>query len=119
MPNDSTVWIVLLVIGGLVLILALWLGRGLKIRKENGGFSIEAREKPPEQMPEQNISVARDLRIEDAGVGDIAGIKGADAQDVPHAKQDIDVLSGGKIKNANVGDIAGIKQERPSPEDES
>lgn len=119
MPPDSTVWIVLLVIGGLVLILALWLGRGLKIRKENGGFSIEAREKPPEQMPEQKVSVGRDLRIQDARVGDVAGIKGDDVQDVPRGNQDIDVLSGGVIKDADVGDIAGIKRERPSPEDES
>ena len=118
MPNDPTVWIVFFVAAALVIGLALWFGRGLKIRKDKEGFSFEAKEHQPDKMANQNISVAKNMEIERASIGDIAGIKSTDIDNaIPESKQNIDVLSGGKIKDAQIGDITGIKQEHKSSKD--
>ncbi len=95
------------ILGGL----ALWLGRGLKIRKDKDGFSLETEATQIEgrSKSDQNISVGKDLEIEGSTAGDVAGIKGDTDSD-----QDIDVLSGGKVKDSNLGDIVGIKKENDS-----
>ena len=113
MPQDPTVWIVLIVAAALVLGLALWLGRGLRIRKDKRGFSFEAEKGQPEPASDNDVVVGRGLRIDKAKVGDITGIKSDGFDAMPSAKQkSIDVLSEGSISDTSTGDISGIKQQR-------
>jgi len=114
MPNDPAVWVALLVVVALLIALALWLGRGLRISKDKDGFLVEAKEYRSEKTVDQTISVAKDVEIERARVGDIAGIKGEEVSNISEAKQSIDVFSGGTLKDAQAGDIVGIKQEGKS-----
>ncbi len=117
MPNDSTVWIVLIVAAFIVVFVALWKGRGLKIRKEKDGFSVETEAEKKQESSEQKISVAEGIEIENATAGDIAGIKSEDVDSASEAKTNIEVAKKGKIKNSDVGDVVGIKQERKSSKD--
>ena len=107
--------VAIIVVGIIILgCLALWLGRGLKIRKDKNGISLEIDAVKTEESSKHNISIGKDLKIEDSTVGDVAGIKG---EAVPDSKQDIDVLNGGKVKNSKLGDIVGVKkQSKPSKE---
>lgn len=111
MWNNPTIWIVLIVGAVLVVGLALWLGRGLVIRRDKEGFSIETKERQSQPPGDPSIRVAKGLEVERATIGDIAGIKSEDAGAVSESKQDIDVLSDSKVKDAKVGDIVGIKRE--------
>ena len=102
-------------VAALVIGLALWPGRWLKVSKDKFAFSLDVKEHQSTQTGDQTLVWPKILKLchsrrycwyqgEGAGVG-------------PEAGQDIDVLSGGKIKKARMGDITGIKQERKSPMD--
>jgi hypothetical protein len=93
MPSDSTVWIVLIVAAFIVIFYALWKGRGLKIRKEKDGFSVETEAEKREESSERIISVGKGIEIENATAGDIAGIKSEDADRASGEKKNIEVAS--------------------------
>jgi hypothetical protein len=115
MPSEPWVWALLIAAAAAVVAIALWLGRGFIVRKDDKGFAIEVKERAGEAPGGQRISVASDARIERATTGDIGGVivKGSGTAPVPG--QSIDVLAGGKIKDATVGDIAGVKQQDQGP----
>ncbi len=117
MPSDLTLWIIFVIVSALVIGLGVWLGRGLKIRKDKEGFSLETQEAQAQATNEQSIRIADKLAIEGATVGDISGIKSEDIDTLSESKQNIEVLSEGKITDAHIGDITGIKQERQSQKD--
>jgi hypothetical protein len=109
--DNPIVWIILIIVVGLVVGYALWKGRGLKIRKDKNGISIETEGEKPGM---QNISVGKNLKIKNSTVGDIAGkkIEGVDAS--PDSKENIDVLNGGTIERSQVGDIIGSENKNKS-----
>ena len=120
MPNELIFWILLIVLAALITGLALWLGRGFEIRKDEKGFSIAAKEKGAKPSDsKQSISVGKGAEIKRSKVGDIAGIKtenqGTEFESVKH----IDVLEGGEIKDSKVGDIVGFKVQGKNPESKS
>ncbi len=122
MPQDSLVWIVLIVAAALVIGLAVWKGRHLRLNRGQEGFSIEVEHSPDTPATSEKsgesgqISVAKGAQIEQTRVGDIAGIKTAGKpQSTGH---DIEVAAGTRIKNANVGDIVGMKEVGRRSEDE-
>lgn len=106
---------ILVIVIGVVILgsLALWLGRGMRIRRgADGGLEFDTEAKVPDDTDESTIDVGSNLEIEDAKVGDISGHKGASADFDANGKQNINVMKGGKIKGGEVGDITGIKQEK-------
>ena len=114
MPNDPLIWIILILAVALIVALALWKGRGLRVSKDRDGFSVEV-----ERSSEGNtggeskgttdgIRVAEGARIKESRVGDIAGVKTLSA--APAVDKDIEVASGVRINKAEVGDIVGDKQ---------
>lgn len=118
MPQDSLVWIVLIVAAALVIALAVWKGRGFRLSKGKEGFSVEVeRSQGGGDKPARSsrISVAKGAQIEAARVGDIAGVKTAGRP--PPTGRAIDVASGSRIKDAEVGDIVGVKQTERDPDD--
>jgi hypothetical protein len=122
MPQDSLVWIVLIVAAALVIGLTVWKGRGLRLKRGQDGFSVRV-EQSRDSIPNGEttgeggrISVAEGARIERARVGDLAGIKSAGR--LKSTSQNIEVAAGARIKNAEVGDIVGVKQSTPPPQDE-
>ncbi len=117
MPDTPAIWIALFTVLALVISLALWLGRGLTIHRSKDGFSVETKEYQKVRAGQQQISVASELEVERASVGDIAGIMTRDAEAAPAGDQAIDVLSHSKLRDARVGDIVGIKQGLRSSKD--
>lgn len=107
MPSDPTLWVVFLALSAIVLALALWLGRGLSVRRSKDEFSLEVKERSRDVQPAVNrstVSVARGLDAEGLAAGNVTG---ADAP----VTGDVDVLSGAKLKNARLGDITGVRQD--------
>lgn len=103
MPSEAWYF----VIAGLVIVLALaiWKGRGIRIRK--GSITVDA----VRETPATGISVAAGVRIEGSSVGDITGVSISGKAATPAAKVPVDVLRGGTVKDATVGDVTGVKQD--------
>jgi hypothetical protein len=116
--NNVNVWITIAVIVGVVVALALWLGRGLIIKKDKEGYSVQVEKNQAPDTRTDNIKVAEALDIKDAEAGDIAGRKVTSPDAVGDRAQNIDVANRAKIERAKVGDIVGIKQEGPARTDE-
>ncbi len=109
-PDDPVVWIVLVVVVGLVVALALWLGRGMIFRRDKQGLSLEIKAASGSRnAKETDISVAKNAVLDDVTAEDIAGVKqeGGDAEVVNGKK--ISVLDRAKARGLKAGDIAGIK----------
>lgn len=114
MPTDSNVWIVLIIVAGLVTALAIWFGRGLKVKKNKSGMEMELR---GDQKPAPTgIQVANNAQIKGSTVGDIAGIKLEGATPPGAPTQPVRVFNESKLNNVEAGDIAGIKQTSPKPD---
>lgn len=103
MPNDPKVWMLLIVVAGIVLLLALWFGRGIRARFGKTTIDVQARQEP------RSISVAQNAELNNVKGGDIAGIKSS-GKSVPSPTENIDVLKGGKVSESQIGDIVGIKE---------
>lgn len=105
MPSDAKVWILLIVVGGIVLLVALWLGRGIRTRFGNTTIDVQARQQA------NKISVANNAELDGVKAGDITGRRTSSPQS--HSStgaEDIDVLKDGKISNSELGDITGIEE---------
>jgi hypothetical protein len=118
MPDNIYVWIAAIVVLGLVVVLALWLGRGLKINKSKEGYSLEVEKNQPPDTRTDVIKVAEGLELKDAEAGDIAGRKATSPDAAGGRPQNIEVANRAKIERAKVGDIVGSKQEGPARTDE-
>lgn len=112
---SDTVWIVLIVAAALIVGLALWLGRSIKIKKGSDGFSVETEgEEKPED--ETKVRVGENLVIKDSTAGDVTGIVDQGEGKEGASKEDVEVLKGGKIENTDLGDITGVKKGNQSSE---
>lgn len=110
---------VLVVVIGVVILggIALWFGRGMKIHGSKDGFSLETESGKPENTAQQNVSVGKNLEIDDAEVGGIAGVDVENPNLTADTNQNVDVLEGGKITRSSTGDIVGVKQGSSSDKD--
>jgi|SRR5580658_2678997 hypothetical protein len=99
MPSNPWVWVCLIVAIGVVVSLALWLGRGFKARFGNRSVEVEAQQRP------STVSVARGTEFENVKAGDIVGRKvelGANS-----SADNVSVLEQAKLKQSEIGDIIG------------
>lgn len=113
MPNDKTVWIILVVAVAAVTSLALWLGRHFEVSWSPFKVTVRGAIEPKKL----NINVAEGIEVERSRVGDIAGLK-TSSSGVTDLNADITAARNAKIRNASVGDIVGIKENKvKSPED--
>jgi|SRR5262249_12274457 len=106
-PNEA--WYVVIVGLLLVLILAIWKGRGIRIRKDS--ITVDA----ARETPATGVSVAAGARIKGASVGNITGVS-ASGKGIPATKAPVDVLRGGVVKDSTVGDVTGIRQDEGKPD---
>ena len=113
MPKDLSFWILLVLVIGGVVALALYLRRGLILRKDKKGFLIQVEKDEPAPASESGIQVGKGARIEGSTVGDISGLKVEGSGDVDAHGQSINVFEDGKLKDAKVGDISGVKKSQP------
>lgn len=116
--SSPYVWITIAAIIGVVVALALWLGRGLTIKKDKEGYSVQVEKNQPPDTRTDNIKAAEGIELKDVEAGDIAGRKVSAADAVGDRSQNIDVASHAKIERTKMGDIVGIKQEGPARTDE-
>lgn len=101
MPKEA--YYVLIPCLTLVLLYALWKGRGLVIGKSS--IEVKASE------PRSSVSVGKGLVIEGgAKVGDVAAVIAKNAAVTP-LLGDVALLDNARIAGSEVGDIAVIKQE--------
>jgi hypothetical protein len=104
MIANPWVWIAALIVIGLVVGLALWLGRGAEV--SIGGSGLRLRTPQPE--PIDTISVAQAADIS----GEVGKVQGRVAEGVPRGSRpsNIDVASGMVIRSGGkVGEITGEK----------
>jgi hypothetical protein len=118
MMNNVYVWITVAAVIGVVVALALWLGRGLVIKKDKEGYSVQVEKNQLPDTRTDNIKAAEGIELADVEAGDIAGRKVSAGEAVGDRSQDIDVASHAKIERTKMGDIVGIKQEGPARSDE-
>ncbi len=116
MRDAPDFWIVLTLVGGLVVALALLLGRGLRVRHGAKGMSLEV--EAPSEQPSRGIDVAGNTPIQGSTVGDISGVKHEGGAMEPEAAREIRVLQNGRVLDSHIGDISGIKKIRPAGGDE-
>lgn len=104
MPDDPIVWIVAIVAGAVVVLLALWKGQFVEVELNPPKLRFKRRHEGGD-----GISVGAGMVIEGSRTGDIAGMKldggGAAAPEGPVA-----VAAGARITGASTGDIVGVKQ---------
>lgn len=113
--NNPYVWIAIAVVIGVVVALALWFGRGLKIKKGSDGYSLEVERDQAPDTTTDNVKVAEAIELKDVEAGDIAGRKVTSSDAVGTRPQNTEVASHAKIERTKLGDIVGIKQEGPPP----
>ena len=101
MPNDPWIWVLAIVLGAVVLVIAL--RRGGKVKAGVGGASLEFEERKEPETAE--VSVLKRGRVKDAQVGDVTGISGA----APAGPMRVDVAEGAEITGGSVGDISGVR----------
>lgn len=101
MPADA--YYLLIGAGALIVIVALWKGGHVVIRKD----SIEAKGATPPSAP-SIVDVLGNTVITDATVGNVTGISTEGSQ--PPAAQSTHVLDRAHIDHAQLGNITGIDQ---------
>jgi ABC-type transporter Mla subunit MlaD len=110
MPENAYVWIAIVVVVGIVVALAIWKGRGLRLKRDQGAFSVEvdAESGKPRGSPDsRRIRVGNQVEINDAEVGNIKGVQ-SDSVGTPD-REDVEVATGARIRGSRVGDIVGAE----------
>jgi hypothetical protein len=103
MSQETTIVIVIAV--ALVVGLAVWRGRGLRIRQRaGGGISLDVDPMLPE-APRTKAVVGARLEMAGGQAGNVAGVKLVGPSGIG---ADADVLSNARLKNAVIGDITGV-----------
>ena len=115
--NNPYVWIGIAVVIGIIVGLAIWFGRGLKIKKGSDGYSLEVEKNEPPDTSTDNVKVAEGIELRDVEAGDIAGRKVSSPEAAGTRPQNTEVASHAKIERTKLGDIVGIKQEGPPQPD--
>lgn len=102
--------IALIVVAGLVFVVALIKGRGMKVKK--GDIEVEINEptgQAAEAAPGTTVNVANNAKITNSKVGNITGaettISGAGAV----SDKNVNVANDTEIGDSEVGDIIGVK----------
>lgn len=111
MPTDSNVWIVLIIVAGLVTALAIWFGRGLRVKKKGEAIDVELQGDKTTRPP--GIQVANNAKIEKSHIGDIAGVKIEGTGAGGPNPENVQVFNNSKLKDVEAGDVAGIKRTAP------
>jgi len=114
LPNDPTVYIILIVVLALVVGFAVWrrynvvLKRGdTELRLEQPSESAGAGTAADRGAAPAGVSVGQGMSISNSKVGNITGVKAMGrVSPIPS----VDVLSGAKAENAEIGDITGVNQ---------
>lgn len=107
---SESVWITLIVVVGVVVLVALWLGRRLRISRDaDGSVSLEAGDENSNQSDKPDIQVAQNLKSEGLSAGDIAGVKSTGNDSALKEVGDINVANNAELKDTQVGDIVGVK----------
>lgn len=121
MPNDPDIWILLIVLTAFIVGLALFLGRGLIIRKDKKGFSIEVEKKkeskPKEIVEDSKISVGERAHLIRVKVGRIFGLRNSTQEKILESGN-VEVLKEGELRDVDVDEIGGVIKERQGKESE-
>jgi len=110
MPENAYVWIAIVVVVGMVVALAIWKGRGLRLKRDQGAFSVEvdaASGRLGNSPDSRRIRVGNQIDIADAEVGNIKGVQ-SDSVGTPD-REDVEVATGARITGSRVGDIVGAE----------
>jgi hypothetical protein len=101
-PSNPTVWIVLIVAVAVVVLYAMWKGRGFNVVKKKGSWQATLKE--PERP--SDVSVASGLEVGAQGnVGNITGVESAGSSQPELGK--VEVANNAKVAG-KTGNITGV-----------
>lgn len=104
-PDDTVVQVVLIVAVAAVLVLAIWLGRGLNFRKTDKGIEFTIEQQAPKQGHE--VSVAEGVEIKNAKIKTVAGVDGAST-----INGSVKVANGAKLEGVEITELVGVKMKQ-------
>ena len=109
MPDDPLLWIVAVLVGGVVVIVALALGGVVEVGLDPLRLSFRRKT----EAGREGVSVLEEADIEHAEIGRVTGVAreagGASAgPSTEGAVSEIDVARKAKIRGGKIGDISGI-----------
>lgn len=109
--NNPYLWLAVVIALAALVGLALWIGRGLKIHADKGGFDLEVKEQlaPPESSGENKTDVASGTEIKQSEVGNIIGER-TECEERDERGRSVTVAKGSKVTKSKVGDIVGIER---------
>jgi hypothetical protein len=102
MPENATVYIVLIAAAAAVVALMVWKGTGGKFTWGNKTFEVKDGPRPPSEAV-----IAEEMKVSHGQVGNITGVRDKSARGGGTAKAD--VASRMVINHGKVGDITGIE----------
>ncbi|HVM83259.1 MAG TPA: hypothetical protein VMW18_05170 [Candidatus Binatia bacterium] len=110
LPNDPTVYIILIVVLALVVGFAVWRRYNVVLKRGDTELRLEQPSENAGAGPgaaTAGVSVGQGMTISNSKVGNITGVKAMGrVSPIPS----VDVLSGAKAENAEIGDITGVNQ---------
>ena len=102
MPNNPWIWVLAIVVGAVVLVIAL--RRGGKVKAGVGAASLEFEER--KEPDDADVSVLDHGRVEESELGNVIGVAGAAGL---AGKARVDVAKGAEISRSKTGDIIGVQ----------
>src|SRR5947209_14260844 len=88
-------------IAGVVVIVALWLGRKLVFKRDDKGTSFEVGQEPGGER-EAGVTVGNKAELRHVKAGDVSGIKASGPGAAATAER-VDVLNEAKVEDAQLG----------------
>ena len=101
-PEDGMVQIVLIISVAVVLVLAIWLGRGLRFRKGDKGIEFTVEQKA--EKSGHDINVADGVEVRNAKINTVAGVDGATA-----VTGQVNVANNAKLEGVEINELVGVK----------
>lgn len=105
MPDNPTIWIVAIIATLIVVVIALWKGRFVEVGLNPPSLRFKSK-----AADAAGLAVGEGLALEDAKVGDVAGVKSETAGASVLPEGNVSVAKGARITRSTTGDIVGVKQ---------
>jgi hypothetical protein len=110
MPQDPTLYIVLIIAGAILMAFVVWRQGYFRVRKTSTGVELETGGPP---QPPGNVTVLNNAEMRDAEFGDAVGVRTGPGGSVPSG--DVNVANHGNFDRIKAGDFIGVDARSRDP----